>query len=91
MTNNKIKIELQDIIKNELNAYIQSKYGSKVSQSDVGKLLALTRSAVANLTNAELPKQKAGNSRTSPVFYRVDDVVDCMITRTNKQKNKGGY
>ena len=75
-------------VESDIGAYLAIKHGDHLSQADVAIVLQMTRGAVANLPETELPKHKSGSSRTSPVFYKREDVVKCMMTRMLNTKNK---
>lgn len=67
----------------EIERFLESKYGQKMTQDMVSTATSLQRAAVAVIPVDKLPKEKTGTSRTSPVYYKTSDVAHFILSRAD--------
>lgn len=77
-------------LKLSMKGFIEGKYGAELTQENLSEVLNITRGAVANLPEAEMPRTKKGEARTDRVYYKVDDVVNYLVSRIVQKKSKEG-
>jgi len=73
-------------LKLSVKGFIHGKYGELLTQENLSAVLNITRGAVANLPEAEMPRTKNGESRTDRVYYKIDDVVNYLVKRILVQR-----
>jgi len=73
-------------LKLELKGFVERRYGAELTQENLSAVLNITRGAVANLPESEMPRTKVGDARTDRVYYMVDDVVNYLVNRIVSKK-----